>query len=95
MGFEVSFKAEMAKREVSQLAVQPRVLVRRVRDCAAASARYGSRVAGVRLRWEAAIVGGCIRCVVVISNTNSVVWHWIIFRLRRKSRADVISGRCG
>lgn len=58
MGFEASFKAEMAKREVSQLAVQPRVLVRRVRDCAGARARYGSRVAGVRLRWEEAIVGG-------------------------------------
>lgn len=58
MGFEASFKAEMAKREVSQFAVQPRVLVRRVRDCAGGRARYGSRLAGVRLRWEEAIVGG-------------------------------------
>jgi hypothetical protein len=32
VGSVASFKAEMAKREVSQFALQPRVLVRSVRD---------------------------------------------------------------
>lgn len=50
MGVVASFRAEMAKREVSQFALQPRVLVRRVKDCAGGRARYGSRVEGVRLR---------------------------------------------
>lgn len=56
MGFVSSFRADMAKREVSQLAVQPRVLVRRIKDCEGGRARYGSRVEGVRLRCEEAIV---------------------------------------
>jgi hypothetical protein len=46
----VSFRAEMANREVSQFALQPRVLVRRMRDCEGGRARYGSKVDGVRLR---------------------------------------------
>ena len=46
----------MAKREVSQFALQPRVFVRRIRDCVGGRARYGSRVEGVRLRCEEAIV---------------------------------------
>jgi hypothetical protein len=50
VGVVASFRAEMAKREVSQFALQPRVLVRRVKDCAGGRARYGSRVEGVRLR---------------------------------------------
>jgi len=55
VGFVASFRAEMAKREVSQLAVQPKVLVRRVNDWEGARARYGSSVEGVRLRCEDAI----------------------------------------
>ena len=53
---EASFRAEMAKRDVSQFALQPSVLVRRVRDCAGGRARYGSRVEGVRLRCDEAIL---------------------------------------
>ena len=50
VGFVASFRAEMAKREVSQFALQPRVFVRRIRDCEGGRARYGSSVEGVRLR---------------------------------------------
>ena len=50
MGFVASFRAEMAKREVSQFALQPRVFVRRTRECEGGRARYGSRGEGVRLR---------------------------------------------
>ena len=50
MGFVASFRAEIANREVSQFALQPRVFVRRIRDCVGGRARYGSRVEGVRLR---------------------------------------------
>ena len=53
---EASLRAETAKRDVSQLALQPRVLVRRVRDCAGGRARYGSKVEGVRFRCDEAIV---------------------------------------
>ena len=53
---EASFRAEMAKRDVSQFALQPSVLVRRVRDCAGGRARYGSRVEGVRFRCDEAIL---------------------------------------
>ena len=53
---EASLRAEIAKRDVSQLALQPRVLVRRVSDCAGGRARYGSRVEGVRLRCDEAIL---------------------------------------
>jgi hypothetical protein len=56
VGFMASFRAEMAKREVSQFALQPSVLVRSVRDCEGGRARYGSRAEGVRLRCEEAIV---------------------------------------
>ena len=50
MGFVASFRAEIANREVSQFALQPRVFVRRIRDCEGGRARYGSSVEGVRLR---------------------------------------------
>ena len=50
VGFVASFRAEMAKREVSQFALQPRVFVRRTRECEGGRARYGSRGEGVRLR---------------------------------------------
>jgi hypothetical protein len=46
----------MANRDVSQFPLQPRVFVRRVRDCAGGRARYGSRMEGVRLRCDEAIV---------------------------------------
>jgi hypothetical protein len=46
----------MANRDVSQLALQPSVLVRRVRDCAGGRARYGSRAEGVRLRCDEAML---------------------------------------
>jgi hypothetical protein len=46
----------MANRDVSQFALQPSVLVRRVRDCSCGRARYGSRVDGVRLRCDEAIL---------------------------------------
>ena len=50
VGVVASFRAEMAKREVSQFALQPRVFVRRMRDCEGGRARFCSRVEGVRLR---------------------------------------------
>ena len=53
---EASLRAEMANRDVSQLALQPSVLVRRVRDCAGGRARYGSRAEGVRLRCDEAML---------------------------------------
>lgn len=53
---EAFLRAEMANRDVSQFALQPSVLVRRVRDCAGGRARYGSRVEGVRLRCDEAIL---------------------------------------
>jgi hypothetical protein len=59
VGFMASFRAEMAKREVSQFALQPSVLVRSVRDCEGGRARYGSSVEGVRLRCEEAILVWC------------------------------------
>lgn len=39
VGSEASLRAEMANREVSQLALQPSVLVRSVSDCAGGRAR--------------------------------------------------------
>jgi hypothetical protein len=59
VGFVASVRAEMAKREVSQFALQPRVFVRSVRDCEGGRAKYGSSVEGVRLRCEEAIVEWC------------------------------------
>jgi len=56
LGSEASWRAEMANRDVSQFALQPSVFVRRVRDCAGGWARYDSRVEGVRLRCDEAIV---------------------------------------
>jgi hypothetical protein len=72
VGSETSLRADMANRDVSQFALQPSVLVRRVRDCAGGRARYGSRVEGVRLRCEAAIVltrnDGIDRLVCIVSS---------------------------
>jgi hypothetical protein len=39
VGVVTLFRAEMAKREVSQFAVQPSVFVRRVKDCEGGRAR--------------------------------------------------------
>jgi hypothetical protein len=62
VGFVASVRAEMAKREVSQFALHPKVFVRSVRDCAGGRARYGSRAEGVRLRCEEAIVRSFYVC---------------------------------
>lgn len=62
---EASLRAEMANRDVSQLALQPRVLVRRVRDCVGGRARYGSRAEGVRLRCDEDILMVYIEVLVV------------------------------